>query len=120
MNGREATSQKKLSQWMPIIKECLASGMSARSWCQQNDVNEKQFYYWQRKIKIISGELLPVRTPNPKFIQVPVNTSKPEAEQSSSRFIPSMVIHIGKAVVELADHAQPELLTSVLKVLSDV
>lgn len=120
MNTSKITGQQKLSQWVPIIKECRASGMSIRSWCEQNDLSEKQFYYWQRKIKVISGEPLPVRTQNSKFIQVPVSTTASVQGQSSSTFIPSMVIHVGKIVVELTDYTAPELLASVLKVLSDV
>lgn len=120
MNTNKITGQQKLSQWALIIKECRASGMSVKSWCEQNDVSEKQFYYWQRKIKIISGEPLPVKIQNATLIQVPVSTTRSVQGQSSSTFTPSMVIHVGKVVVELADHTAPELLASVLKVLSHV
>ena len=120
MNAREATRQYRLSQWLAIIKECRGSGMSVRSWCKQNDVDEKQFYYWQRKIREIASESLPVMTQNSKFVQLPVSTvAAPVTKESPTDFTPSMVIRVGKAVVELADHIQPELLASVLKVLSD-
>ena len=95
-------------------------GISVRSWCEQNDVNEKQFYYWQRKIREIASESLPTITQDSKFVQLPVSAISPTtAKPSSSEFVPSMVIRVGKAVVELADHVQPELLASVLKVLFD-
>ena len=95
-------------------------GISVRSWCEQNDVNEKQFYYWQRKIREIASESLPTITQDSKFVQLPVSAiSLTTAKPCSSEFVPSMVIRVGKAVVELADHVQPELLASVLKVLFD-
>lgn len=119
MDTSGGTQQNKLSQWIPIIKECHASGISVRLWCQENNVSEKQFYYWQRKIKQIASESLPVIDRGSKIVQVPVRTVEPATKQNSSKFVPAMVIHIGKAVIELADHVQPELLTSVLKVLSD-
>lgn len=115
MNARESTRQYRLSQWIPIIKECLTSGMSVRSWCIQNDVDEKRFYYWQRKIREIAGESLPVVTQESKFVQLPVVPTS----EDDPRFTPSVVIRVGKVAVELSNHVQPELLAMVLKVLSD-
>jgi putative transposase len=38
-------------KWAPIIQKCRSSGMGVRPWCRENDVSEKQFYYWERRIK---------------------------------------------------------------------
>ena len=120
MNAREATRQYRLSQWAPIVKECHASGMSIRSWCALNDVDEKRFYYWQKKIREIAGESLPVMAQESKFVQLPATTSVATVnKQGVSGFEPSMVIRVGKAAIELTDHVQPELLATVLKVLSN-
>lgn len=120
MNAKEATRQYRLSQWLPLIKEHQTSGMSIRAWCHQNDVNEQQFYYWQRKIREKASESFSVIAQEPKFIQVPATVTTPLiARQDSPEFIPSMIIRVGKITVELTDHVQPELLASVLKVLSN-
>ena len=119
MNAREATRQYRLSQWVPLIKERQASGMSVKEWCKQNDVNQQQFYYWQRIIREIAGESLPVMPQESKFVQLPVTTSVAAANnQGASESEPSMVIRVGKAAIELTNHVQPELLATVLKVLS--
>ncbi|WP_050759717.1 IS66 family insertion sequence element accessory protein TnpA [Clostridium carboxidivorans] len=47
----KVTHEMRLMQWTNIVRECLSSGMGVRTWCLENNVNEKQFYYWQRRIR---------------------------------------------------------------------
>ena len=94
--------------------------MSVRSWCAQNDINEQRFYYWQRIMREIASESLPVMTQESKFVQLPTSIMTPvPSKQGEPRFVPSMVIRVGKVSVELTDDVQPELLATVLRVLSD-
>lgn len=44
------SKQERLDTWTTIIMECRNSGMSVRSWCQENGLNEKTYYYWQRRL----------------------------------------------------------------------
>lgn len=41
----------RLLQWTPIVRECRGSGMSVKTWCLENNMYEKQFYYWQRRVR---------------------------------------------------------------------
>lgn len=116
MSSRKATQEYHLSQWLPIIKECKASGMTVKSWCQQNNVNEKQFYYWQGKIRNVASKSLPVTTQQSQFVPLSIPATKPTYHEG---FIPTMVIRVGSAAIELSEQVQPELLSSVLKVLAD-
>ncbi|MHC1749625.1 MAG: hypothetical protein AB9856_15245 [Cellulosilyticaceae bacterium] len=45
MCAKDATHEYRLAQWVPIIKECRNSDLSVKHWCQQNNVNEKRFYF---------------------------------------------------------------------------
>ena len=45
------THEMRLAHWVPIVKECNNSGMSKKAWCIANNINEKQFYYWQCRIR---------------------------------------------------------------------
>lgn len=116
MSSRKATQEYRLAQWLPIIKECKASGMTVKSWCQQNNVNEKQFYYWQGKIRKIASKSLPVTTQQSQFVPLSIPTTQ---STYTEVFIPTMVIRVGSASIELSEQVQPELLSSVLKVLGD-
>lgn len=51
MDVRKTTNEYRTHQWSGIIKECRNSGMSIRWWCKEQSINEKSFYYWQRKLR---------------------------------------------------------------------
>ena len=50
-NIRETTRNIRLHQWAERIRECKSSGMTIRAWCKENDIREKNFYYYQRKVR---------------------------------------------------------------------
>lgn len=49
----------RLNIWIQRIKECRESGMTVKVWCIANEINEKNCYYWMRKIKKEAFEALP-------------------------------------------------------------
>lgn len=113
------THEMRLMQWTPIIRECRSSGMSVRTWCLQNNVNEKQFHYWQRRVRREVFDTLKKdeSQSQPNFVQLQVPA---DSLRSTSSFRTDMIIHIGNNVLELSNTVSEELLLKVLKVLSDV
>lgn len=113
------TREERLFQWRSIIDEYRNSGMTVRSWCIEKNINSRQFYYWQRRL---SGQKFETvkrskSQEEAKFVQlqVPTNSSKP-----ISSFNPDIVIHMGNNKLELSNTASEELLSNVIKVMSDV
>ena len=45
------TSDVCRQQWLDIIQACNASGLTKKAWCEQNGINIKSFYYWQRQLR---------------------------------------------------------------------
>ncbi|MFN2939120.1 IS66 family insertion sequence element accessory protein TnpA [Lachnospiraceae bacterium YH-ros2226] len=45
------TSDVRHKQWLDIIHACNASGLTRTAWCEQNGINIKTFYYWQRQLR---------------------------------------------------------------------
>ena len=37
--------------WAMLIRECKASGMTNKDFCEQRGISEKSFYYWQKKLR---------------------------------------------------------------------
>lgn len=67
-----------------LYNQFLASGMSARGFCKENDIQENRFYYWIRKLK---SEALPqIETPN-EFI--PLNPTVVSSLTRKSIDLPS-------------------------------
>lgn len=118
MSIKDSTREYRLSQWLPIIKECRSSGMKIKDWCEQNNINQKRFYYWQQKLRQAATESLPVPTKQPTFVEIP-SLLEPIKDQVLSTFTPSMVLKIDNVSLELSSTIDPNLLATVLKVLKD-
>lgn len=73
MSIKDSTREYHLSKWFRIVKECRNSGTSVKDWCKQNNVDEKHFYYWQRKIRETATETHSVTIKQPAFIEVTVS-----------------------------------------------
>lgn len=114
----KVTHEMRLMQWTPIIRECRSSGMAVRAWCIENNVNEKQFYYWQRRVRgeVFENLKKTELESKPNFVQL----LAPTHSTRSSSFNADMIIHIGNNVLELSNTVSESLLSKVLKVISDV
>jgi putative transposase len=47
------TAEIMYQRWVQVIQDWNNSGLSKRDYCQQNEIDEKQFYYYQRRIRAI-------------------------------------------------------------------
>ena len=47
------TAETRYQRWVQVIQDWSKSGLSKRDYCQQNEIDEKQFYYYQRRIRAI-------------------------------------------------------------------
>ena len=50
------TAEIRYQRWVQVIQDWSKSGLSKRDYCQQNAIEEKQFYYYQRRIRAIIAE----------------------------------------------------------------
>ena len=41
---------QRVELWAERIAECRSSGKSVRVWCRENEISEKTYYYWQRRL----------------------------------------------------------------------
>lgn len=58
-------SQQRMAYWNDAVSKCRSSGMTVRDWCNREGINEKTYYYWQRKIfKVTAKETEFVEIPN--------------------------------------------------------
>lgn len=118
MSIKESTREYRLSRWLPIIKECHSSGMQVKEWCRQNNIDQRKFYYWQRKIREAALNTLPATTAQSSFVELTIPVEE-KVIDSPITFVPSMVLKVGSISLELSEAVKPELLASVLKVITD-
>ena len=108
------THQIRCEQWMQVINECLASGMSKSAWCEANGISEKKFYYWQRILRNeayleqmqLPSVAPPKAAPPVAFVELRQTTVPAE----TSVFRPDVIIRNNGIVLELSNTVSPELL----------
>ena len=61
---------QRMSEWAQRVSECRSSGLTVRQWCEEHGINEKTYYYWQRRIWESMNE-----SRNSRFVQIPVETA---------------------------------------------
>ena len=62
-------------KWSQRVAECRQSGLSVRQWCNEQGINPKTYYYWQRKLFQIAQQQAQI-----EFTSVPV--LQPDTESS--------------------------------------
>ena len=50
-------------QWAAAIQECKASGLTNKEYCIQHGLSEKNFYYWQKKLRTQIVDAVPELVP---------------------------------------------------------
>lgn len=66
-------------RWSDIVARAEASGMTIRQFCEENDVNEGQFYHWRHRLQLEAGRSQSKRSVASEFVLVqPVPKPEPE------------------------------------------
>lgn len=48
MKVQSVAHEIRLQTWSQRIKECRTSGKTVQTWCDENNINSKTYYRWQR------------------------------------------------------------------------
>ena len=114
----------RLNNWAALINECNNSNMTKRAWCIANNINEKQFFYWQRRVRMqLAQKLVPTSTLTPKFVEVsaPAITKPIASEQVSVQLAhptSNAVLHIKDFTLEINNSISPELLSLLIEAIT--
>ena len=117
----KTTHEIRLQQWYEIIQTQLASGKNKREWCRENAVPEKQFFYWQRRVRkelyeAQSEAIAPTGFENSSsLVEVPI--SSPSQNIIPERFQPDAVITVGNITVGVREGISEGLLLSIGKMI---
>lgn len=97
-------------QWTEIIKRCQAGGKTVKSWCEENDVHIKSYYYWLRKLRIqtCKREMVPVQKGHQAIVPV---TYKKEIQTKC------ITINIANISIDIYEGTTKSTLENVLDIL---
>lgn len=109
-----AKAEFRIQQWSNIIRACQSSGQTVVSWCADNGINVKTYYYWLRKLRLKS---LPEQTlPAEKKMETPVPFARLEV-QSPVNTQAAVVIRLPHATLEVQNGACQQTVEAVLLAL---
>lgn len=107
----QLTHNVRRSNWINIIRQCQdrPAGTTAKQWLVENDISEKSYYYWLRKIRreVCEQEGLQEDT-NPSalsFVEIPVKTALDTTPVPAvpAAMTPVAVIRSGRLTLELSN-----------------
>lgn len=129
----------KLAQWAQIIQSANESKLGRKEWCAENGITESSFYYWQRRVrKYALSKMLDQREhdqlPSPDqeprseekgFYEISLNTLSPTESSASAPLLSSpstksITIHRNGFLIDVEEGFSQDLLSAVLKVISNV
>ena len=114
-----ATHHQKLELWIERIRACRASGMTVTSWCHDNNIGSKSYYYWLRKIKQEAFDSLPVERKARASIN-PLTTSFAEISIPRPAPVQSIRVHLAQMVIEIPDGVSGSTITEVLHAVNQI
>ena len=128
METKEMPREVRLKHWAGVIQERTESGQTIRQWCKERGMQEKTYFYWQRKLRESACEHLEKQEPpqsatelsiqgfaEVRLIEPPqekATTASQGASQSGLR------IEIGSIKISATENYPPENIAEILKRLS--
>ena len=123
----QRASEIRLAQWEQIVLEGNQASVSKREWCRQNGINEKSFFYWQRKIRLkaldvksTSSAIIPVPAADnskPAFVELPFLGEQPDDKNPETNVLPELMIQVNGCKVFVTASIQESTLQTVMKVI---
>ena len=102
-------SNNKQNLWKSRIEQYRTSGLSAKEWCNENQVSIHAMKYWITKLNKNSND--ESKSLPPVFVAVP---SKPDTYSKST-----ILINLGDISVEISDGCNLDLLSDLMGILKN-
>ena len=77
MKVPQLTHEVRLQQWRKTVQECRSSGKTIKAWCDENQINIKTYYHWQKLVCQATCQELIVMNESQSQVVNDVVTSRP-------------------------------------------
>ena len=120
----QLTHEIRMANWQQIIERCQArpEGQSAREWLAENNIPDKQYYYWLRKIRKKAFDETPQplpaassrQPPAVSFVEIPAD----EVIGSAGDHRPAITIWTKRSTIEIPTDLPESLIVKLVKAVS--
>ena len=119
------THEIRRDHWATLVLECNNSGMSKKAWMEAHHINEKQFYYWQRRLRKeaaceLKGAALSAAVPSVAFAEIPFPSATETAPvvNEAPAVRADAVLRAGYMTLEVSNSLSPVILATLLQVMA--
>jgi len=125
----QITHTVRRSMWQDILLQCQnrPCGMSAKQWMIEHDINEKTFYYWQRKLrkeafKNYPSDLAKLQPLKPReelsFIELNKPKNRMQSEELNTIVQPAAILKTNNVTIVITNEISDSLLSRILREVS--
>ena len=108
--------RQRLLEWSQRVADCRQSGMSVKRWCDENGVNTKTYYTWQKKVfsVMVEQQKLQLEAEGQEgcFVELP---APQQIQQAPSDLVAS--VQAGQVSVNIYSGADPKLAQALMQAL---
>lgn len=123
MDVQRVTHEIRLRQWAGIVKGCRGSGKTIKSWCEEQGVNIKSYYYWQKQVReaachelsAYQGQAIKAVSATSDLVFAELRI--PEVNKAADT---AVTIRLNNAVIEIHNGAEATVIESALRVLKNI
>ena len=126
----EAKQQVKLMQWSEMIHARMASGKTVKTWCKENGLNIKTYYYWLRKVRHAAlqepaqeGVSFSIaEAARPVFAELPIRAASKNTDRQDSTAIGAcaLTVRMGLVSIEINNGADPDVIAQTLHIVREI
>lgn len=122
MGAQGTTHAYRLGHWVEMISQCRNSGQTVTAWCENQSINIKSYYYWQRQVREAASKALPACQQSGEETATgiqPVFTelTLPKANSYTGA---AVIIRFHEAVVEIQNGADPAVIANAVQALKSL
>ena len=110
----QLTTNIRNQQWLQMIRDQKASGLTVKDWCREQHISENCFYYRQHKLRLAAGDMVT------QFVEItqPAGSRQVSPHLDNLNINSAASIVSGKVVIGLSNQASEELISRIVRVLN--
>lgn len=120
MDIQKLNKSGRLGEWVQMVSQCRNSGKTVLSWCAENGITTKTYYYRLKRVcEAVPEEAKPAKLPLTSNEEKPTFAEITPAGRWGKREA-AVTVRFGNAEIDIHNGAEPEVIEVALRLLSRI